>query len=125
MADTLPERLARPPCLRQAPACQARIASGGQSSMITGAHNPRYLRAPDLATVAGWSPETGVRLVTLAPEVPGALDVISNLVSRSVLVSLGHCSPRTCASARRLPGVQSPIARRAAPLAGARSFLTE
>jgi len=55
-----------------------------------GAHNPRYLCAPDAAAVAGWSPATGVRLVTMAPELPGALDVISALSSRGVLVSIGH-----------------------------------
>ncbi len=55
-----------------------------------GAHNPRHLRAPDVAAVGGWSPATGVRLVTMAPELPGALDVISALSSRGVLVSVGH-----------------------------------
>ena len=33
-----------------------------------GAHNPRYLRLPSVEAVSGWSPETGVRLVTLAPD---------------------------------------------------------
>jgi N-acetylglucosamine-6-phosphate deacetylase len=55
-----------------------------------GAHNPKYLRTPDLASVADWSPANGVRLVTMAPELPGALDVIGALASRGVLVSTGH-----------------------------------
>jgi len=55
-----------------------------------GAHNPKYLRAPDLAAVAGWSAAAGIRLVTMAPELPGALDVISALASRGVLVGAGH-----------------------------------
>jgi N-acetylglucosamine-6-phosphate deacetylase len=55
-----------------------------------GAHNPRYLRAPDVGVVAGWSPATGVRLVTLAPELPGALPVVALLADRGVLVSAGH-----------------------------------
>lgn len=55
-----------------------------------GAHNPEYLRTPDLNLVAGWSPETHVRLVTLAPELPGALDVIRRLTGRGVVVSAGH-----------------------------------
>ncbi len=55
-----------------------------------GAHNPRYLRAPDEAAVAAWSPQAGVRLVTLAPELPGATAIIEELASRGVVVSAGH-----------------------------------
>ncbi len=55
-----------------------------------GAHNPKYLRAPDAAATAAWSPAAGIRLVTMAPELPGALDVISALSSRGVLMSAGH-----------------------------------
>jgi N-acetylglucosamine-6-phosphate deacetylase len=55
-----------------------------------GAHNPKYLRLPELAAVEGWSPATGIRLVTMAPELPGALAVIEALSSRGVLVSTGH-----------------------------------
>ena len=55
-----------------------------------GAHHPNHLRQPDLNAVADWSPAAGVRLVTLAPELPGALDVIAALSARGVLVSLGH-----------------------------------
>lgn len=55
-----------------------------------GAHNPAYLRLPTLDAVADWSPQSGVRLTTLAPELPGALAVIEALASRGVLVSAGH-----------------------------------
>jgi N-acetylglucosamine-6-phosphate deacetylase len=55
-----------------------------------GAHNPCHLRLPTLEDVAGWSPASHVRLVTLAPELQGALPVIAALASRGVVVSAGH-----------------------------------
>lgn len=55
-----------------------------------GAHNARHLLQPDPALVANWSPQSGVRLVTLAPELPGALQLIRTLVANGVVVSAGH-----------------------------------
>ncbi len=55
-----------------------------------GAHDPAHLRLPSLNEVISWSPEMGIRLVTLAPELPGALDVISALAQKGVVVSAGH-----------------------------------
>jgi N-acetylglucosamine-6-phosphate deacetylase len=55
-----------------------------------GAHDPAYLRFPDEEAVEGWSRENGVLLVTLAPELRGALEVIERLKERGVVVSAGH-----------------------------------
>lgn len=45
-----------------------------------------------------WSSANGVRLVTLAPELPGALEVIRTLRQRGVVVGAGH-SPANYAAA--------------------------
>lgn len=55
-----------------------------------GAHPEHWLRPPSLDLVDGWSREAGVLMATIAPELPGALDVIARLVSEGVVVSVGH-----------------------------------
>jgi N-acetylglucosamine-6-phosphate deacetylase len=59
-----------------------------------GAHPAEHLLAPDPSLVAdeGWSRRSGVALVTLAPELPRALDVVRELVAAGVVVSAGHSS---------------------------------
>jgi N-acetylglucosamine-6-phosphate deacetylase len=59
-----------------------------------GAHPVEHLRVPDPSLVAdeGWSRQSGVALVTLAPELPRALDVVRDLVDAGVTVSAGHSS---------------------------------
>ncbi len=54
-----------------------------------GVHRPELLRVP-ADGVPAYFDHPAVRLVTLAPELPGALDLIERLVARGVTVSLGH-----------------------------------
>ena len=46
--------------------------------------------APSATVIDGWSRDGGVLMATIAPELPGALDVIRALAARGVLVSVGH-----------------------------------
>lgn len=55
-----------------------------------GAHKAGYLQLPDETAVSNWRPETGVRLVTVAPELYNATSFIQQLNKQGVVVSAGH-----------------------------------
>lgn len=62
------------------------------SEIFCGAHNPKFLSAPQLNDVKnlldvgrGW-----IKMVTLAPELDGALDTISYLSKNGVIAAIGH-----------------------------------
>ena len=55
-----------------------------------GAHNPAYLRTPDVNELEAWAGSPRVRIVTLAPELPGALDLVQRLRARGIIISAGH-----------------------------------
>ena len=55
-----------------------------------GAHNPAYLRSPALDETRLWSRKNSVWLVTLAPELPGAIAMIQALRKNDIVISAGH-----------------------------------
>jgi N-acetylglucosamine-6-phosphate deacetylase len=57
-----------------------------------GAHDPQLLRTPDPAAVEELLAAADGRLsmITLAPELPGAMDAIARFVAAGVTVALGH-----------------------------------
>ncbi|MDF1602612.1 amidohydrolase family protein [Nocardioides sp. YIM 152315] len=97
-----------------------------------GAHDPRVLATPDEASAAAWlaAGRGTLRMVTLAPELTGALPVGSLLEDADVLVAYGHtdadaASFTTALRARRAPLVthlfngMAPLHHRAPGAAGA------
>jgi N-acetylglucosamine-6-phosphate deacetylase len=62
------------------------------SATRCGAQNPAHLRPPSLDELTRLIDAAGgtLRMVTLAPELPGALDAIRLLVERGVVAAIGH-----------------------------------
>jgi N-acetylglucosamine-6-phosphate deacetylase len=55
-----------------------------------GAHNERYIREPDLPMLERLLATGALLLITLAPEPPGALDLLHAAREAGVVVSIGH-----------------------------------
>lgn len=57
-----------------------------------GAHDPRHMGLPDIADFDRLQKAAGghIKLLTMAPELPGSADAIRHIVSSGVQVSLGH-----------------------------------
>src|ERR671915_1205521 len=60
------------------------------SPLWPGAHDPVHFRTPDEALAARLVNAGPVRTVTLAPELPGGLDLTAQLAGAGLVVSCGH-----------------------------------
>lgn len=68
-----------------------------------GAHEPALLRAPKVSEIQGFlaAGQGAVSMITIAPELHGAIDAIKFIVSQGVIAAIGHTdsSPDQCAAA--------------------------
>jgi N-acetylglucosamine-6-phosphate deacetylase len=55
-----------------------------------GAHDPAHLLPPNIRLADALCETGAVRMVTLAPELPGGLDLVAHLAALGIAVSLGH-----------------------------------
>jgi N-acetylglucosamine-6-phosphate deacetylase len=89
--------------LATAAGAQARLAGAGLPRLLgvhlegpfleprwAGAHDPARLAPPDPVLAAELCAEGPVTMMTLAPELPGALELIEQLVAAGIVVSCGH-----------------------------------
>jgi len=93
--------VARPPEQAQARLLGVHLEGPFLSHARRGVHPPEYLLAPDLAVFDRLfeAAEGHIRLMTLAPELPGAVELTAHATARGVRVSAGH-SDATAAQPR-------------------------
>ncbi len=94
-----------------------------------GAHPVEHLRSPDVGLLRRLLDAGPVSMVTLAPELPGALELIELCTARGVVVSLGHSEADAedveralaagAAAVTHLFNAMAPLSARSPGLAGA------
>ena len=60
-----------------------------------GGHKPEYIRSPEWQIFADFDRASGhrVKMVNVAPEVPGAMEFIRRAADAGIKVAIGHCHP--------------------------------
>jgi N-acetylglucosamine-6-phosphate deacetylase len=74
-----------------------------------GAHNPDHLRLPDVGVARRWADSGAVRMVTLAPELDGAIEAAGILSDSGVVVSAGHSGADLETAAAALAGAWTAV----------------
>jgi N-acetylglucosamine-6-phosphate deacetylase len=96
------------PALEAAVAAQAELAAAGLPTPLgvhlegpflspdwPGAHEPAHLRDPDPELATTLCEQGPVTMFTVAPELPGGLELVERLVAAGVVVSCGHSDADT------------------------------
>src|ERR1039458_9158224 len=88
----LAKLLARPPVEGQARPIGIHLEGPFLSHTKCGVQPEEHLLAPDVATFDRFfeAAEGGIRLMTLAPELPGAVELAAHATARGVRISMGH-----------------------------------
>jgi N-acetylglucosamine-6-phosphate deacetylase len=82
---------------RMVPACHVEGPYISPEDGPRGAHPLEHVRGCDVAEFERWQAASGdrIRLITLAPESPGAVEFIRHVTGRDVRVSIGHTAANT------------------------------
>ena len=66
-----------------------------------GAHDPALRRDPDLGEIREWL-AAGARMITLAPELPGALEAVELIASAGCVAAIGHTDADAATTTRAI-----------------------
>lgn len=126
-----PTLVSAPPdeTLRALNAIEVGVHLEGPFLAVSGAHRRECLRSPDLGLLRAFLDTGRVSTMTVAPELPGALDLIGELRGGGVVASLGHSAADAAtahaafdagaSTVTHLFNVMRPFAHRDPGLAGA------
>jgi N-acetylglucosamine-6-phosphate deacetylase len=88
-AETVLAEIGRRAADPASPVAGAHVEGPFLNPAYAGMHPVERLRVP-ADGVPAWLASPAIRMVTLAPELPGALELVDRLAARGVAVSLGH-----------------------------------